>query len=258
MASVDIDVFKGYAPIEKSNNDSGDWLIKGIASTGTTDWTGEQINPSGLDITYLMKQGKINYEHKKGYDNVIGEPTENTYTDEKGLHLEALLYKNVPLAKAAWDLANAMEESHAKRSLGFSIEGLCKRDPSNHNILKSVKVTNVAITSNPANPDASWHVFTKSVDTDSDIYKSLMTGTEVNPDDMSQGSALRKENLPNAISQLSFALDSKDLDSLLNYTQKELVKRGLDSTSNLATILQLGRGVSRDVAKSFIEKGREY
>lgn len=256
MTRVDIEVFKGYAPIEKTATNDGNWIIKGIATTPTKDWEGESVDPNGLDITYLMKQGKINYEHKPGYANVIGEPTANTYVDSEGLHLEAMLYKDLPLAKSAWDLANAMEKSHAKRSLGFSIEGAGRKDPNNPKVFKSVRVTNVAITSNPANPDASWHVFKKSIDVDSDLYKAFMTGTDTNPDTMTQGAAFRKESLPNAVEQLSFALDSDNSKGLLDYVQKELAKSGLDTPSNLATILQLGRGLSRDVAKSFLEKGQ--
>ena len=55
-----MDLFKKYIPITKSKDSNNNWYISGIASTPTRDWEGDTIDPRGLDITYLMKQGKIN------------------------------------------------------------------------------------------------------------------------------------------------------------------------------------------------------
>lgn len=255
---VDVDLFKAYVPINKTQTNDSEWYISGVASTNTKDWDGEIVDPSTLDITYLMKQGKINYEHNNALDHIIGEPTDNTYIDKSGLHLEAMLYKNMPLAKDAWDLANAMEKSHAKRSLGFSIEGIGKRS-SNPNVFSKVKVMNVAITANPANPDASWKTFKKSVDVNSELAKaysemSAETGSAINPSDMQGISSFRKEDLPGALTTVTYAMESKNCTELLNYAQKALEDSGNINKEVKQLILQVGRGISKETAKNYLDE----
>lgn len=259
---VDIDLFKAYVPINKTASSDSEWYISGVASTNTKDWDGEIVDPSTLDITYLMKQGKINYEHNNELDHIIGEPTDNTYIDKSGLHLEAMLYKNMPLAQDAWKLANAMEKSHAKRSLGFSIEGIGKRS-ADPNVFSKVKVMNVAITANPANPDASWKTFKKSVDVNSELAKAYSemsaenpaeTGTEINPSDMQGVSSFRKEDLPGALTTLTYAMKSENCSELLNYAQKALEDSGNITKDVKQLILQVGRGVSKETAKNFLDE----
>lgn len=244
---VDIDLFKAYVPINKTASSDSEWYISGVASTNTKDWDGEIVDPSTLDITYLMKQGKINYEHNNELDHIIGEPTDNTYIDKSGLHLEAMLYKNMPLAQDAWKLANAMEKSHAKRSLGFSIEGIGKRS-ADPNVFSKVKVMNVAITANPANPDASWKTFKKSVDVNSELAKaysemSAETGSEINPSDMQGISSFRKEDLPGALTTLTYAMKSENCSELLNYAQKALEDSG---------------NITKDVKQLILQAAEEY
>lgn len=220
-----------------------------------------------------MKQGKINYEHKNTASHIIGEPTNNTYVDDSGLHLEALLYKDQPLAQDTWQLANAMEKSNAKRSVGFSIEGVGQADPDNEHRINKVKVYNVAVTTNQANPDAQWHTFTKSFDPDSEIVKAMggttagtatpsnqassLEGYAVNPEDLFGVASFRKEDLPKAINYLTNVLSRKDKDSLLNYAQKELSDKNLLSLKSQALILQMGRGLSYDSSIDFLKERKD-
>lgn len=269
-----MNVFKKYIPITKSKDSNDNWYISGIASTPTKDWEGDTIDPRGLDITYLMKQGKINYEHKNTASHIIGEPTNNTFVDGNGLHLEAMLYKDQPLAQDTWELANAMEKSNAKRSVGFSIEGVGQADPNNEHRINKVKVYNVAVTTNQANPDAQWHTFTKSFNPDSEIVKAMdggmttgtatpsnqasnLEGYAVDPQQLFGVSAFRKEDLPKAISYLTSVLSRKDKDSLLNYAQKELSNKNLLSLNSKALILQLGRGLSYDSSINFLKERKD-
>lgn len=261
--TINIDFFKGYAPIKKSVEKDGNWYIAGTASDPTRDWDGESVDPKGIDITYLMKQGKINYEHNNNLDHIIGEPTENTRLEPNGLYVEAMLYKDSKLANDAWNLANAMKKSNAKRSLGFSIEGFAKKNPNDPSKLDRVRVTNVAVTANPANPDATWETFTKSVSLNSSIAKEFqqIDGTSdedisyvVDPNNMHGISSLKKENIPKAINYLTYVSQNKNKDELLNYAQKELDKKGLLNDSAKKLILHLGRGLSSDEASKFLGK----
>ena len=79
--------------IEKSNKNgkkNKNYIVAGYASTFDKDMDAEQIDPNGIDITYLMKSGYIDYEHDR--EEVVGIPTSNTHVDSNGLYLEAELF----------------------------------------------------------------------------------------------------------------------------------------------------------------------
>lgn len=221
----------------------GNWYVRGYASTPDLDYQGEIVKPMGIDIhSYFLKSGYINYDHQKSPDDIIGEPTANCYVDSNGLFVEAMLYKNSPKARSIWTLANTLKESNSSRRIGFSIEGkITKRDMSQKNIIDEVMITNVAITTHPANPNATWEA----------LVKSFTTGHDVNPETVSNGSALRNENISNAIVNLAENLDLGDREQW--YKIEEIVKSKSDNMNTNILLLQLANGLSREQAMDYLD-----
>lgn len=154
-----------YLPInklEKSKDDDNTYLVRGYASTGKKDLQQEQIDPSGIDASYLVSDGWVDFEHDT--DQVIGVPTKNTHVDNKGLFLEARLFKNMPQVQDIIKLYHNIKDNNIDRNLGFSIEGnVIERDEDDESIIRQVQITGVAVTKNPANTDATWELLTKSL-----------------------------------------------------------------------------------------------
>ena len=198
--------------LEKSLNgkEHGNY-VRGWASTPDQDSEGDIVLPSSLDISYFLSQGSINYEHQMGSQYHIGTPTTNTYIDPaKGLFVEAKLDMTNPYARRMWETARRAEQQG--KHLGFSIEGrFSGRDATNPNIITSVNVKEVALTTNPANRKATWERLTKS----------LTAGTETNPAEMTNGEALRKESLATKINSLTNDLNTASPEALLQ-TAKDL------------------------------------
>ncbi len=149
---------------------------------------GEEIDPKGIDASYLISDGWIDYEHDT--DKVIGVPTKKTHVDRKGLFLQAKLFKDMPEVQSVMKLYHDIKDNHVDRKLGFSIEGnVIERDADDDSIIRQVQITGCAITHNPANKQATWELLTKSLLspkklTDQDNVqtdKSLLTfGVKVN------------------------------------------------------------------------------
>ena len=172
--------------VEKSSDDDSTYTIAGIASDAHRDLQGEIIDPAGIDASYLINSGFIDYEHDT--DQVIGVPTKNTHVDNSGLFLEAKLFKNMPQVQDIIKLYHNIKDNNIDRNLGFSIEGnVIERDEDDESIIRQVQITGVAVTKNPANTGATWELLTKSLfdvdkanksaKTDSDSNKPLMSMT---------------------------------------------------------------------------------
>lgn len=103
--------------------------------------------------------GVVNLDHSK-YD-VVGYPVEAKITDN-GMFLKAKLLKN-EIGNKIWDNMNALAAEGWPRRYGFSIEGhIQERDNRNPRVIKRAFVTNVALTTNPVNPN-TWADFAKSL-----------------------------------------------------------------------------------------------
>lgn len=248
---VPIDIAKS---IEKSNEsgEDGDWYIAGYASTPTLDLQGEIVQPSGIDIGYFVENGWINYEHKNDAEYIIGAPTQKCYVDfNKGLYVEAKLMKNNKWAKDMWDLANSIQKSGIDRKLGFSIEGGIRRRNSNNNkIIEEMVVSNIALTTHPANTEATWEVF----------MKSWETGHGITPETQVNAGALRKEELARALNTLTY------LYKIDNLQESHDVWKGIGeyldgaertSPETAVIMLQLARGISRKEAENFVNNRKE-
>lgn len=228
----------------------GDWYVRGYASTPDLDLQGEVVEPQGIDINYFIKSGYINYEHSNRPEHIIGVPTENSYVDfQKGLFVEAKLMKSNEYAQELWRLANNLNNDGMGRKIGFSIEGkVRKRNTVNKNVIESVMITNVALTTHPANPNATWET----------LVKSWQTGVETNPAELEDAEALRREKVLSAMTVIAEARKSNDT-GLWNQVSKMLKETERNDKDTDILLLQLAKGLSYNEANSFVsnltEKG---
>lgn len=127
----------------------GGRLVEGVASTPAQDLHGERVEPSGLDLTYFERHGRINWDHGKEPSSIIGEPVDWTCTP-KQFYLHARLYENVKRAEDAYALLKAGAQ------LAWSVEGrVTERDPDDRLHVTGALVVNVALTPNPVNPETT-------------------------------------------------------------------------------------------------------
>lgn len=237
--------------IKKSNDHSSEkaWYVRGYATTPDLDLQDDIIDPKGIDISHFITHGYINYEHYQGDEYKIGVPTEDTHVDpEVGLFVEAKLYKGNPYAKSMWNLANNIAKSGIDRKLGFSIEGFAReRDKEDPRIIRKTYITNVALTTNPANPHATWEAF----------MKSFLAGNGITPDTQIGAAALNPEGLARSLYNLSWAIKEEDENDFHDVWAK--VGNYLDAMDRFTPesailFLQIAKGYSRSEAKEKFER----
>jgi len=156
--------FEFWVPLslEKSQSKSKDgkrW-IEGIASTASLDLQNEIVLQAGIDTSYFLKHGYFNNDHKPGFANKVGQPTECKITKE-GLWVKGYLFKNKKVADDIWEMANSLEASGSDRKLGFSIQGkvLQRRGKT----IVKCWIQDIAITAAPINTN-TWLDVVKSLD----------------------------------------------------------------------------------------------
>lgn len=159
--SNDFDFFVPITISKSQRQDSKDqkrW-IEGIASTVHKDLQAESVYQKGIDFSYFIKFGYFNNDHKPGFDNKVGQPTEVKVTND-GLWVKGFLFQNHKIADSIWELSHAIEASGSDRKLGFSIQGkVVKRAGSR--IIKCW-VQDIAITAAPINTN-TWLDVVKSL-----------------------------------------------------------------------------------------------
>lgn len=238
--------------INKSNENSTEksWYLNGYATTPDLDLQDDIVDPAGIDISHFIQHGYINYEHQQGDEYKIGAPTDGTYIDPGvGLYVEAKLYKGNPHAQSIWNLANNIAKSGIERKLGFSIEGYAKqRDKDDPRIIKSTYITNVAVTTNPANPNATWDAF----------MKSFLAGYGTTPDTQTDGGAIRAESFARSLYNLSWAYkklsDPKEFEKVWKEVGSYLDSIDRYTPESAVIFLQLSKGYSRNEAVAMIDK----
>ena len=239
--------------IQKSNEldpTGKSWYLQGYATTPDLDLQDDIVDPTGLDITHFIQHGYINYEHHQGEEYKIGVPTEGTHIDSAvGLYVECKLFKSNPYAEAMWKLANNIAKSGLERRLGFSIEGYAKeRDKNDPRIIKSTYITNVAVTTSPANPNATWEAF----------MKTFVTGYGISPDSQTGAAALRTEEFARNLYNLSWAYtkigDMNEFNDLWKNVGDVLDDMERYTPEAAVMFLQLSKGYSRDEAVARIDK----
>lgn len=143
-------------------SDSGEPIeapFSAIMSTEDRDGQGDEVDQDGLEVEQFIKSGKFNYEHGKGPAYVIGYPisAEKTTLDngKKATRVHGRLYLTKKLGRETYETMRAMSKSAGDRRMGLSVEGpVLQRDPANRRRIVRSRVTNCAITDNPANPFA--------------------------------------------------------------------------------------------------------
>lgn len=163
--------------------------------------------------------------------------------------MEAKLYKGNPYAKSIWNLANNIAKSGIDRKLGFSIEGFAReRDKDDPRIIRKTYITNVAITTNPANPNATWEAF----------MKSFLTGHGITPETQVDAAALRTEALARSLYNLSYAYKAlsnpKEFEQIWKGVSEYLDSMEKFSPESAVMFLQLYKGYSRAEAVAKIDK----
>lgn len=252
---VPIDVAGSVEKSEQAND--GEWYVQGYATTPDLDLQGDIILPQGIDISYFVTKGWVNYEHKQDAEYIIGVPTDNCYVDlNKGLFVEAKLMKESKYAQSMWQLANTIQKSGISRQLGFSIEGaVTSRNARDNRIIEGVAIRNVALTTHPANPQATWET----------LVKSWTTGYGITPETQTDAGALRREMFKEDITNLTYAVKTVAKLYSKKPEDKEFILREVAKSFDQETsepelsafMLQLTRGVSLQEANNFIESRKE-
>lgn len=144
--------------------------IEGLISSDCVDLQGDRILQEGMDWSYFLKRGWLNYEHQQGPENIVGVPSSVTPVSledgKQGSYLKGYLLLNRPKAKEIASTALALKAAGADRKIGFSVEGqVLARDPRNPKIITKSRILNVSVTAHPVNPDASTlEVIARSLD----------------------------------------------------------------------------------------------
>lgn len=150
--------FNFFIPLNiEKGGESGELVkIKGVASTDSKDSDGETLIPAGFDFEPLLKSGFLNWNHQARTTSkaICGEPTAaQIINDGKDFYIEGVLYPNEE-GKNVVELAETLEKHSPTRRLGFSIEGQAlERDILNPKKVTKARITGVAITQSPKNPN---------------------------------------------------------------------------------------------------------
>lgn len=166
-----------------------------------------------------------------------------TKVDDVGLYVEGKLYKDNPYAESIWNLAKSINRSGIDRKLGFSIEGYAvERNQQDPRIIEKTYITNVALTTSPANPNATWETF----------MKSFLTGHGISPETQQNAGALRTESLARSLYNLSFAYQSlqkpQEFESVWKEIGNYLDAMDRQTPESAVMFLQLFKGYSRNDA----------
>lgn len=175
--TVEEDIRKSDDPRAKGGNTA---RIVGIVSASGKDFQGETLDQKGLDWDYFVKHGWFNHEHQQGPEFVLGFPESvSAAKDNDGndaTRVVGHILTDLPLAKAIYEVAMALQKSGSGRQIGFSVEGqVVERDVCNPKHVLKAKVRNVAITAHPVRSSARFELV-KSLSTWEDMAKSEAQG----------------------------------------------------------------------------------
>lgn len=249
MFKKDFDVFLPIDKVLKNNNGKdNDYIIAGYASTPSRDFQGEVIDPSGIDASYLFNNGWVDYEHDT--NAIIGVPTENSYVDpDRGLYVEARLFGDDKRVQDIMKLYKDIQRTGVNRNLGFSIEGnAIARDDFDDSVIRQVQITGVAVTTHPANPNATWEQLQKSLS-----KSAFVAGYGVSPETQTDGSAVRVESFVNHLRKMATMLgEIKDHKAFATSLATYLDDHGISDTTVNTLMLQSLYGMSAKTAQSYI------
>ena len=157
------DKFNFFVPAKfEKSGENGEMKISGICSSSVEDSDGETLEPSGFDFQPLLEKGYYNWNHQASKDPgaILGRPVKASIINQgKEFYTEGFLYKGLPQAKDLYQLAKTLEIEDPERRLGFSIEGQAiQRDPINPKRITKARITGIAITHCPKNPNTLLNI----------------------------------------------------------------------------------------------------
>lgn len=234
--------------LKSSGAAQSEMRIGGIASTADTDRDGDKIIQRGLDIQEFVDSGWFNYDHDN--TKILGYPDKSKCeVTPRGLYVEGVLLKGVPLAESVYQTAIALQQSNAPRKMGFSVEGKVTEKDALGRIVKA-KIYNVAITANPVNTNCTWDVLRKSFVDPETVDKALTAGHGD-----SNGSVLIPEDLEHALKVLTYAIGDDDVAKSHMQALEEALRKNKDglTKSQYTLYLQVAKGYSREQAANFAD-----
>ena len=230
MSKVSTNKFNFFIPIDlqKAQDGNGNEVvkIKGIASTDAKDSDEEILIPSGFDFQPLLKTGFLNWNHQARTSSkaIVGEPTAaKVINNGKDFYIEGIIYPNEE-GKNIVNLAQTLQLYSPNRRLGFSIEGQAiERDIMNPKRVTKARITGVAITQSPKNPNTLMDIvkgeydeqyqdddedindedkkiedeqkkLKKNKPSDNQVDKAMSVNIDINPESVEQKN--REEKLP--------------------------------------------------------------
>lgn len=242
--------FNIWTPVSKAvgaNDDNR--ILRGVASTERKDLQNEIVIQKGLDVSSLLRGGFINWNHaaRGSARGVIGKPI-NAGVGEDGLFVEAKIFKGIPDADAAWDLACYLNENPDDGKLGWSIEGHGVRKG---NVVVNTQVRHVALTHDPVQRD-TWASVVKAMTEGFDVEELIDISKTLSTEN---GSALLLENLDsnqkgNLLRELFFGkVAGESADKIWNShgiyrngalgAHRQLVSKGVDPEDAKNLLIQL-------------------
>lgn len=146
--------FKFIMPAELSKSADGEWVVQGLASTGSKDQQGEIILPEGIDASPIdAGKAVFNWDHQKGPESILGLLDSYSKTKE-GFFVRGRLFKNHTKAKAVYEIMSSLGKSDSGK-IGLSVEGsVLERAGADGKIIKKCRINAVALTMNPVNQDS--------------------------------------------------------------------------------------------------------
>ena len=138
---------------------SGKRWIQGIASTNVKDLQGEIVDQQGIDFSYFLKHGYFNNDHKPGFENKVGQPTECRVT-KNGLWVKGYLFEGNKISDDIWNMMNTLDKTGSNRRVGFSIQGKVQRRSGSN--INQCWIQDIAITPAPVN-HTTWCEIAKSL-----------------------------------------------------------------------------------------------
>jgi len=196
----DNDTFECWVPArallvkggEKGADNTGKRWISGIASTNAKDLQDEVVEQEGIDFSYFLTKGWFNNDHKPGFENKVGQPTECKVTS-KGLYVKGFLFEKHQVADSIWELMNSLDATGSNRKVGFSIQGKVTRREGNK--IKKCWISEIAITAAPVN-HTTWCEMAKSLSAQKwDLVKDKDGKEETEEKALTASSALSPESL---------------------------------------------------------------
>lgn len=168
-----IELFSTWTEIDmvksrEENSDEPKVYIAGVVSSDAEDLQGDRILQDGMEWSYFLRRGWLNYEHKQGPENILGVPTSVQQVEmengKRGTRVEGYLLTSRPKAREIAETAKALKSMNSERSIGYSIEGqVLQRDAKNPKIITKARILNVSITAHPVNPDTSLELVARSL-----------------------------------------------------------------------------------------------